>query len=156
MASLKDQNPLGSHHSMAPSSRPSSDTRAVSPRACSETRPARAERCTRCQGHADASASQIRSRTEHHSRCPASCRPNRRSDTVPNGSGERVAPARQMVNDLVNALPELRILVGEELYADADIARLPRSSAVVGAIHTRSRDGDQHPVRVGRVQYYSM
>src|SRR5689334_14315072 len=57
-----------------------------------------------------------------------------------------------MARHLVHALPELRVLVGQELGADALVARRPGPAAVVGAIDAAGRDGDEHPAAVLRVR----
>ena len=50
-----------------------------------------------------------------------------------------------MQNDLVNALPELRICLRLEHDTDSAIARLPRPSAIIGAVDATRRNRDIHP-----------
>ena len=62
---------------------------------------------------------------------------------------EEPARVRGMMRDLVHALAELGVLVGQELRAHAMVARLPRDPAVVAPVGARRRDGDHHaPARL--------
>jgi hypothetical protein len=57
---------------------------------------------------------------------------------------EERARALRVERDLVHALPELGMLVGQEVGTHAVVARAPRPPAVVGAIDAARRDGDDH------------
>ena len=50
----------------------------------------------------------------------------------------------RVLDDLVNALAELGVFLGEELGPDSDVARRPGAAAVVRAIHAARRDADPH------------
>src|SRR5512142_692484 len=53
-----------------------------------------------------------------------------------------------MTGNLVHTLPELRILVRQELGADSAVAGAPTLAAIVGAIHAAGRHGDEHTLPV--------
>jgi hypothetical protein len=57
-----------------------------------------------------------------------------------------------MVRDLVHALPELGLLVGQEDRSDAGVARAPARAAIVASIETACGDRDPHAVAVRRVE----
>src|SRR5205823_2279592 len=65
---------------------------------------------------------------------------------------EQPARLRRMVDDLVDALPELRVRIRVVLRPNAPVARLPGSAAVVRAVHAPGRDRDRDPGFIGRVE----
>lgn len=57
-----------------------------------------------------------------------------------------------MHDDFMNALSELRGLVGQKVGADVFIARRPGLSTVVCEVKTSCGDGDVHPLRITRIE----
>ena len=66
---------------------------------------------------------------------------------------EHAVRPRARLHDLVHALAELGMLVGQELGAHTAVGRPPRRPAVVARVHAARRDRDGHPRRVGGIEH---
>src|SRR5665213_3085794 len=56
-----------------------------------------------------------------------------------------------MIHHLVYTLSKFRVLVWQELRADANVASAPVPATVIGAIESGAGYGDAHAVRIARV-----
>ena|SRR6266851_4425926 len=59
---------------------------------------------------------------------------------------------RRMADDLVNALPKLRIAIGSKVGAHSLVTRLPGVASVIGPIDAGRGDGDMNSAWIGRVR----
>src|SRR5687767_12668237 len=58
-----------------------------------------------------------------------------------------------MVHHLVNALPELRVLVGKKLRTHAGVSCAPPLATIIGAINATRGDCDQHPLSIDGIEH---
>ncbi len=65
---------------------------------------------------------------------------------------EQHTRARSGHRDAVNAVADVGIRVGDVLGLQSTVDRLPRLTGVVAPEHARSRDGDEDPAAVARIQ----
>ena len=75
-----------------------------------------------------------------------------RAHHVPVLLHEEHARTLRVHGDVVHAVADFGVLVGNVLRAQSAVDRLPAGAAVVGAERARRRDGNVHPLRIAGIE----
>ncbi len=74
------------------------------------------------------------------------------SHDVPVLLHEQDVGTRAMLRDVMHAVADLGVPIRDVVRTESAIGRLPCLTAVVGPEGAGGGDGDEHPLRIGRVQ----